>query len=106
MDQQLRVVNDQVHQAAALEELSSRIQVPVRSLEKLVAASGELREVLTDLSRCRATLVRLSRADAADLSTVREYRELLDQLSEEAKRLALNEPHCLIDSPANQKGRN
>ena len=99
-------MSDEFHQTAALEELSARIQMPVRSLERVAATSSELREVLTDLSGCRATLARLSRADAADLATVREYRDLLDQLSEEAKRLALNEPHCLADSLANQKGQN
>ena len=100
MDQRLGVVNDQFHQAAAWEELSARIQIPVRSLEQLAAANGELREVLTDLLRCRATLARLSRADAADLTTVREYRDLQDQLSEEAERLALNVPHHVADTPA------
>ena len=103
MDRQLGVATDHFRQAAALEELSSRVQIPVRSLEKLAAANSELREVLTDLARCRATLARLSRSDAADLTTVREYRDLLDQLSEEAERLALNGPHSVADTLANQK---
>ena len=100
-------MSDEFNQAAALEELSARIQMPVRSLERVAAASSELREVLTDLSGCRATLARLSHAhahaEAVDLTAVREYRDLLRQLSEEAERLALNGPHLLSDTLVNQK---
>ena len=103
MDQQLRVLNYEFRQAAALKGLSARIQISVRSLEKLAAANSELREVLTDLSRCHTTLARLSRAGAADLTSVREYRDLLGQLSEEAERLVLNVPYRVADTLANQK---
>ena len=97
MDPHLEDWSDGFRQVSALEKLSVRVQISVELLEKRAAEDGELREVLTDLSRCHATLAQLLGADTADLAAVREYRELLEQLSEEAEHLAL---HCAAPPPS------